>query len=47
MPSQFIYRVHNEAVQIARQRAFIRETIARARELLSAPAPDIFIGRKT
>ncbi|GGI34303.1 hypothetical protein [Bradyrhizobium guangdongense] len=42
-----IRRIHNEASAIAEQNAQMREQIAKALELLKAPVPDTFLGRKT
>ena len=34
MPIQTVHRVHDEAAQISKQTAFVRELIAKAAELL-------------
>jgi hypothetical protein len=47
MPIQPVHRVHDEAAQISKQTAFVRELIAKAAELLKLPPPDTFLDRKT
>lgn len=42
-----ISRIHIEASEIAEQNARMRELIARSSEVLQAPMPNTFIGRKT
>ncbi|MBR1160797.1 hypothetical protein [Bradyrhizobium elkanii] len=47
MPVQSVFRVHDEAVQIAKQTALVRDLVAWAAELLKLPLADTFLGRKT
>jgi hypothetical protein len=42
-----IDRAHRLAAEIAEQNASAREVIAKALEVLRAPMPDTFLGRKT
>ena len=42
-----ISRVHRETSAIARQNALIRALVARTIEVLNAPMPDTFLGRRT
>ena len=41
------HQVHDLASDIAEQNAQMREIIAKALEVLRAPIPDTFLGRKT
>ncbi|TKV74164.1 hypothetical protein FDV58_33770 [Bradyrhizobium elkanii] len=47
MPVQPIYRVYDEAVQITRQTALVRQIVARSVVLLNLSVPDTFLGRRT
>jgi hypothetical protein len=42
-----IHRIYCEAAEIAAQTAFVREIVARSAQVLKAPLPDTFLGRKT
>jgi hypothetical protein len=42
-----ISRVRSLTSEIAEQNAFIREIVAKSVEVLKAPQPDTFLGRKT
>lgn len=48
MPGNYyIHRAHDLAFEIAEQNAYIREAVAKSREILRTPIPDTFLGRKT
>ncbi|MBR0831428.1 hypothetical protein JQ596_38580 [Bradyrhizobium manausense] len=42
-----IHYVHSHASEIAEQNAFMRAVVRKAMEILRAPIPDTFLGRKT
>jgi hypothetical protein len=49
MPSDDLHlqRLHSEASAICSQNAFMRDIVARSREILKQAVPDTFLGRKT